>query len=95
MKQIEILVVQVEEAVAFCDRGDIPSLRLALLLLDSAAELLMVRALGRPLYTDSVTRKQLAGIQRLPPESQEKLADMAARLSEDVLSKANLGPARE
>jgi len=52
MEQLVPIVVQLEEAKTFIRHGDLPHLRLALLLLDNASEILMYRAVTEELTRD-------------------------------------------
>ena len=72
MRRLELTVVQLEEAKRFiqCDR--IPYLRLALLLLDNAAEVLMHRAVQSELIYSEWHARMAATLRSDPYEDDEK-----------------------
>ncbi|HTJ69893.1 MAG TPA: hypothetical protein VL551_20315 [Actinospica sp.] len=64
MESLERFVVHVEEAVRFAAMDDVPHLRLGLVLLDGAAELLLLRECEAQLYFADQARRSTRQVQR-------------------------------
>jgi len=85
--QLELTVVQLEEAKRFIQTDTVPHLRLALLLLDNAAEVLMHRAVQEELAYSDWHREwhaQMAAFLRRKPDddgkTRHRLSQLAARI---------------
>jgi hypothetical protein len=72
MRRLELTVVQLEEAKRFIQTDRIPYLRLALLLLDNAAEVLMHRAIQDELTYSEWYSQMAASLRSIPQEEAEK-----------------------
>lgn len=85
--RLEQLVVHIEEALRLAQARDVTRLRLALLLLDSAAELILHRAVDRERQLESTERNLLNIYQEivsagrdLPAEDLARMRELEARL---------------
>lgn len=87
MDRLEQLVVHIEEALRLARAQDVARLRLALLLLDSAAELMLHRAVVRERQMEPIERnlleiydRMLGAGQELPAEDLQRKRDLEERL---------------
>ena len=85
IRRLELTVVQLEEAKRFIQSDRIPHLRLALLLLDNTAEVLMHRAIQDELMRSEPYARMATSLRSDPYEDEEK-----GRLSLSTLSSYRL-----
>lgn len=87
VERLERLVVHIEEALAFAQRTDTAHLRLALLLLDSAAELLLHRAVEHELTYRRFDGQLIAMYERIE-QGGLPLSDDSRRYLNEIRSRA-------
>ncbi|AUY50491.1 hypothetical protein [Streptomyces sp. CB01881] len=90
MERLELIVVQLEEAKGMIEKGRVPNLRLAYLLIDSVTELILHRTVQTELLHQDMLKKLLLAYQQNAaygiPEDAEEVASVEAQ----ILSKSDL-----
>lgn len=88
MKRLELVIVQFDEAKRLIDVGRVPQLRLALILLDSAVELIMHRMIKSELRFEGATLRRLETYRRVEAEGRatEEIRAEIRELENKVLS---------
>ncbi|MFD5702554.1 hypothetical protein [Streptomyces lasiicapitis] len=89
MKQLELVIVQFEEVKKLIHVGRVPQLRLALILLDSAAELIMHRKVQGELHSEQWRFEQLERYRKIENSGQANdwIREQIAELEPQVTSK--------
>lgn len=64
MERLELIVVQLEEAKGMIEKGRLPNLRLAYLLIDSVTELILHRTVQTELQHQGMLKKLLLAEER-------------------------------
>ncbi|MET9839523.1 hypothetical protein ABZZ01_17235 [Streptomyces virginiae] len=90
MERLELIVVQLEEAKRMIEKGRVPNLRLAYLLIDSVTELILHRTVQTELRHQGMLKELLSAYQQSAaygiPVDEEKVASVEAQ----ILSKSDL-----
>jgi hypothetical protein len=90
MERLELIVVQLEEAKRMIEKGRVPNLRLAYLLIDSVTELILHRTVQTELRHQGMLKELLLAYQQSAtygiPVDEEKVASVEAQ----ILSKSDL-----
>ncbi|WP_030651384.1 MULTISPECIES: hypothetical protein [Streptomyces] len=90
MERLELIVVQLEEAKGMIEKGRVPNLRLAYLLIDSVTELILHRTVQTELQHQGILKKLLLAYQQnesygLPVDAKE-----VASIEAKIVSKSDL-----
>lgn len=90
MQQLELVVVQFEEAKGMIDKDRVPHLRLAFILLDSVTELMLHRIVQSELWDQEICTGLLAKYQQLAAAGHERAAAEIPSIEARVISKPEL-----
>ncbi|MEU3077347.1 hypothetical protein [Streptomyces laurentii] len=90
MERLELIVVQLEEAKGLIEKGRVPHLRLAYILLDSVTELILQRTVQSALWDQELLTGLLAKCKELAANGHEEAAAKIPSIEARVISKSKL-----
>ncbi|MFD5305097.1 hypothetical protein [Streptomyces rochei] len=90
MERLELIVVQLEEAKGMIEKGRVPNLRLAYLLIDSVTELILHRTVQTELQHQGMLKKLLLAYQQNESYGMPVDAEEVASIEAKIVSKSDL-----
>ncbi|MFH9228752.1 hypothetical protein [Streptomyces lydicus] len=90
MERLELIVVQLEEAKGMIEKGRVPNLRLAYLLIDSVTELILHRTVQTELQHQEMLKKLLLAYQQNESYGMSVDAEEVASIEAKIVSKSDL-----
>ncbi|MBT2877298.1 hypothetical protein OHB37_25715 [Streptomyces albidoflavus] len=90
MERLELIVVQLEEAKGMIEKGRVPNLRLAYLLIDSVTELILHRTVQTELQHQGMLKELLLVYQQTESYGMPVDAEEVASIEAKIVSKSDL-----
>ncbi|MFI1063863.1 hypothetical protein ACH4TC_18490 [Streptomyces spororaveus] len=90
MERLELIVVQLEEARGMIEKGRVPNLRLAYILIDSVTELILHRTVQAELWNQNALKKLLLSYQQDAALGIAGAAAEVASIESQVVSESDL-----